>query len=358
MQLNKKAFNKIRIEDVVILLLAVALSFYVVEKSMQSMFVGEGYIWVPGTTAEFKPNSIVLPGVGGVSEFRINNHGYRGSNEYTDNVILTLGGSTTECLYLDQTETWSQKLEYLLNQQNVQYTIWNGGKSGKNSFDHIHDLSLVIDSIPNLKYVVVLMGVNDFLYSISGKDYLNLDKPWYKKTYIYKGASKFKNRFVYPQESTELDYEGFVYQKWRKHRHQAKQIFDTLPDLTEELNLFTENMSHLKDIANEHGAKIVFLTQPTIWRDNLNPYETSLLWMGGTVGFQQGNAAGYYSSSALQKGMRLFNDALIKYCMLNKVKCIDIESSLPKNTSIFYDDCHLNENGSYKVSELVYKGFK
>ena len=45
--------------------------------------------------------------------------------------ILTLGGSSTECLVLDQTEAWPQLLQDRLNETN-KYQVWvgNAGQSG------------------------------------------------------------------------------------------------------------------------------------------------------------------------------------------------------------------------------------
>lgn len=62
------------------------------------------YVWPPKLRKIFKPNPDVMPGISGKSEFAINSQGIRGDELiplYTYR-ILTIGGSTTECLYLDQ----------------------------------------------------------------------------------------------------------------------------------------------------------------------------------------------------------------------------------------------------------------
>src|SRR3989339_1653451 len=68
---------------------------------------------IPQTTITMLPDSSIFPGIHGVSVFKTNKYGIRG-REITamDTLkILTVGGSTTECLYLDQSETWQALLE-------------------------------------------------------------------------------------------------------------------------------------------------------------------------------------------------------------------------------------------------------
>jgi hypothetical protein len=51
--------------------------------------------------------------------------------------------------------------------------------------------------------------------------------------------------------------------------------------------------------------------------------------------------------------MDKYNTLLREICAANDVECIDMESKLEKNTTTFYDDCHLNENGASKVARII-----
>ena len=76
----------------------------------------------------------VLPGVEGPARYWTNSQGIRGDElSPEDNYrILTLGGSSTECLVLDQTEAWPQLLQDRLNDTG-QYQAWvgNAGQAGR-----------------------------------------------------------------------------------------------------------------------------------------------------------------------------------------------------------------------------------
>lgn len=51
--------------------------------------------------------------------------------------------------------------------------------------------------------------------------------------------------------------------------------------------------------------------------------------------------------------MGRYNETLSKVCRAQHVECIDLASLLPKDTSVFYDDIHFNEEGADKVAEIL-----
>ena len=83
------------------------------------------YVWWPNLRKVFHPEPGVMAGVEGEKIFAINSLGLRGDEPSSDDTfrVLALGGSTTECLFLDQEEAWPQRLQTL-------------GKIGFNHIDH------------------------------------------------------------------------------------------------------------------------------------------------------------------------------------------------------------------------------
>jgi hypothetical protein len=57
--------------------------------------------------------------------------------------------------------------------------------------------------------------------------------------------------------------------------------------------------------------------------------------------------------SSLEKEKKMYNEALLSICHNKNVECLDVESQLPKDTSVFYDDVHFNENGSRRVATIL-----
>ena len=66
------------------------------------------YVWPPGMHVTFEPYPRYLPGVEGTANVIISSDGVRGDEigPDTDFKVLVLGGSSSECSYLDQAEAW------------------------------------------------------------------------------------------------------------------------------------------------------------------------------------------------------------------------------------------------------------
>ena len=73
-------------------------------------------VWPPHLETTLHPRPEIMPGVEGPSRFRVNSRGLRGDEppEGDAHRVLCVGGSTTECLYLDQEESWPGLLQTLL----------------------------------------------------------------------------------------------------------------------------------------------------------------------------------------------------------------------------------------------------
>jgi hypothetical protein len=40
-------------------------------------------------------------------------------------------------------------------------------------------------------------------------------------------------------------------------------------------------------------------------------------------------------------------------CRERGLECVDLAAKLPRDTSVFYDDCHFNESGARRVAEVL-----
>ena len=61
----------------------------------------------------------------------------------------------------------------------------------------------------------------------------------------------------------------------------------------------------------------------------------------------------YYSAKALSKGLQLYNQCLKIFCTGKQIQFVDLAAQLPRDTSVFYDDCHFNENGAKQVARII-----
>ena len=88
------------------------------------------------------------------------------------------------------------------------------------------------------------------------------------------------------------------------------------------------------------------ITQPTLYKEDLAPELDQLIWMTTA------------SVSDILKVLNRFNQAMLDLCHRESIDCIDLASRLPKDTSIFYDDCHFNDSGCESVAQVVSEHLK
>src|SRR5215510_916962 len=337
------------------------------------------YFMPPRLIAVFRPHPGIMPGISGDSNFHTNSSGIRGDEfTYQDTYrFLAIGGSTTQCSYLDQTETWTHLVQDSLNRNTQSQKIWvgNGGVSGLTTRHHL----IAMQNLPlremKINAVILLVGINDLSRRLSrDKDYnpeflgnpevkkellyqtftgtyhLYPEDPIYKKTAIWQMMRRTKQ--MMSRKHVE-DEGGRVYITWREHRQCAAEIREALPDLSSALEEYARNINIIIGLPQEKSVRLIFMTQPTMWKTDLPQNLEALLWLGGIGDFQKESGKSYYSVTALEKAMKAYNDTLLRVCRERDQECLDLASILEKDTTVFYDDVHFNESGAQKVAEAL-----
>ena len=100
-----------------------------------------------------------------------------------------------------------------------------------------------------------------------------------------------------------------------------------------------------------NGNRCLFLTQPTMWRSDLNDEEKRLLWFGW-IG-REYDPIGYLTASDAASAMDTYNQELLSVCREDALECLDLAVAIPKDVNSFYDDAHFNESGARAVAEFV-----
>lgn len=288
----------------------------------------------------------------GSSRFEANSFGVRGREPAADDriKILTVGGSTTECLFLDQSEAWPQLLEQNLRASG--YPVWVGSaaQSGRTLTSCLAELPALFRRVPKPKICIFLSGGNDFLRALVPAKPPRQTLGWTRL------IQKIKAGFV-----NDLD-QGVVvvparfagrYNDLRLLRARHKPFRTDLPDLSSALAVYQENILLTADLCRRKGIRPVFLTQPVLWQGGENHKHERLLWMN----MASNDNRVFYSEAALERGIRMFNEALMEVCDTYSLDCMDLSAVLPKTTAVFYDDMHFNESGAAltagRIAELL-----
>jgi lysophospholipase L1-like esterase len=337
------------------------------------------YVWPPRLERTFRPTPEVMPGVSGPSLFRTSSLGLRGDEPSPDAFprVIALGGSTTECLYLDQQEAWPQRLQQLLRETAPGTWVGNAGRSGHSTREHVLQVEALAGREPRPHLVLLMAGVNDLgkrLAQDEAYDPQALDRPgerarlapvafsvlpdgagsnlpWFKQTALWRLASHLRAR--YTEDPRVQKTTGEIYLEWRRRRREASALRDELPDLTSALEEFRRNLATCVRQARAAGAEVVLLDQPALWREDLPSELDARLWMGGVGEYSSTDGCEYYTPGALARGLARYNAAVHEVAAEQGVASIALGEALPRDGTIFYDDVHFTEQGARRVARLV-----
>jgi lysophospholipase L1-like esterase len=340
------------------------------------------FVYPPGLRREFTPREAIMPGVRGVSRFVVNSQGLRGDEPGADDAvrILAVGGSTTQCLYLDQTEAWPQRLQELLTKRLPDGRVWvgNAGKAGRRLPEYRLQLELLLAAHPDLDAIVMLVGANDVNRRLNDDvryEPVDLARPEVREALLDRAFDVRPREYaLLPLRRTAVfglgtrvrkaievrrhwemieDEQGNQYEIWRRRRAGATRIRERLPDMGPALAAYASDLEAVLALSRRHGARVLFMTQPSIYRRDLPEEYARLLWMGWVGERQSDPDQEYYSIGALADAYAAFNERLRDFCDRSGAECLDLEPLLPKDTTSFYDDIHLNESGSEAVARAV-----
>jgi len=337
--------------------------------------------WTPHLKNIFRPNPEAMPGISDPSALVINSQGIRGDEFAPEDTyrILAIGGSTTECLFLDQAETWTALVQKTLNEETRGHHVWvgNAGLSGRNTRHHLVAMTHYPFKDMEIDAVVFLVGANDLLSRLarnkydptawhtphakrtllsetfSGSYIINPKESFFRKTAIWQFMRKGKWALSARVGKKHVqDDAGKGYVTSRQLRKNSISRRNEMPDLSSALKEYALNIHGAIDRAEQNSIRLIFMTQPCLWQANLSSHLDALLWLGQGP-FQTDGSRTYYSPKALEQGMEAYNASLRQVCAERQIECIDLASQLEKDTAVFFDDLHFNESGARKVSHRL-----
>jgi len=330
----------------------------------------------PGTKMVFDLRPWRLPGVSPSVTFSVNALGLRGpmppdgGRVYR---IIALGGSTTECAALDDSQEWPHLLMQAMNDRQKQYFVWvaNAGVSGLTTVDHLSCLGR-LPMLSQADLLIFLIGVNDLQAALEYGGASTQMALEYKAELFAEHAPPgvtpvgglFRRTWVFPLgRDGLLSLVSILRRRWgepapdaapqfsEQSRRRAAGPILPLPDLRIGLDEYAQRVRGLERECRARRLRCVFLTQPSMWRTDLPPAEQGLLWFGA-VG-RQGHPRGYASVADLKRAMDAYNTTLLSVCRQEHLECYDLASFIPKDTSAFYDDVHFNTGGARIVAQFL-----
>jgi len=311
----------------------------------------------------FHTDGQVLPGISGQTRFTTESHGFRFPREIVVPKpagvyrIFCVGGSTTECTYLDDAEAWPARLEAELRRRfsKASIEVINAGFSGMTSSDHVEQIEGQILPL-EADCIVLMAGMNDHLRRASLHE--PSSRSWKRVAMDYSmTARRLIAAWRAVRVSTDnagtyaLDPSGDIYRRARDQCAATAVADDarSFQELPDPLPRFSENVQHIAELCHDRGVALVLVTHPQMYRTTLTPKELGLLWMRSAIQFADRQAPLDWHIAELDR----LNNRTRELARQRGLTLVDAEALLPKSTAAFYDDCHLNVAGAALLAELV-----
>lgn len=293
-----------------------------------------------------------------------NSLGFRGEEPRksfrSDMTVIAVGGSTTECAYLDDTRTWPYLLEKKLSKRFKRLWLNNAGLDGHSTSGHIVLMSDYLSHIKP-KMILFLVGVNE----IETKDFRPgeefIQDSLLTEKYDLSGIEKFfKSTAKYSEISSVL----FNFYRYGKavqrglvhdygYGYDPEYMTEKLEEREKDIARFYKEGSEHEEVDDDYSIQN-FLKHEKY----LNKYEhqlEKLCQISKANGIEPVLITQTSAPYRRMEGLKLYNEVTRKVAKREKVFLIDLAVEMPDNAQYYYDDIHYNEEGAEKVSEIIYR---
>jgi hypothetical protein len=293
--------------------------------------------------------------------FRIDENGFIMPSKIHPDPQLTLaflGGSTTECAYVDEENRFPYLVGRLVEKKTgLRTDSYNAGKAGNTS---LHSLDVLLNKvIPVQPDVAVMMhNVNDLAVLIFEKTYWTKNpyrsplveiKPTFK-TAMRNVEDSFHiiRDLTIPHLSRQLKtfYHYVVGNKSNVDEFKQARGHKIQIDKQKLVSEFSMNLQMFINISRARKITPVLMTMANRLKDQPDPFILSL----ERTTVETGTGLNYKDFKEL---FDLFNQTIREVAAANSVLVIDLDRKVPKEKELMYDFVHLNDAGSKYVSDII-----
>jgi lysophospholipase L1-like esterase len=287
-----------------------------------------------------------------------NSLGFRGPDPPRDFdrrlTVLTIGGSTTESLFLSDGKTWTDRLSRRLSAVVQDAWVNNAGLDGQSTYGHLVLLeSAVIKLRP--KAALFLVGTNDVALDRANTYDSAL-------TSIGSRAARLRAAIVdhsavagvvqnlYRVVSARQRGFGHAEVDPKAARHLVLDeavIRHTLDAQPPFLDQYRQRLVRIAQLCRANQIDPVFITQPALFGDTVDPAT------GVNLSTVQVNGRG--NGTLEWKLLERYNDVTRDVGRDHGVLVVDLARELPKDSRFFYDFLHFTNEGSVVVGDIVFR---
>jgi lysophospholipase L1-like esterase len=258
-------------------------------------------------------------------------------HQHPDLTIAFLGGSTTECTYVDEQARFPYLVGRLLEKEtHLKVNSYNAGRSGNNT---LHSLNVLLNKVVNLKpdIVVMMHNINDLAILMYEKTYWNTNpsrSPIIEKKPNFKTVGKdLEQTFHLIRDLTFPNLSRAIKKMFSFGRKSGGDEFKKVRGRT------------FINICRARGIIPVLMTQPSRLTDHPDPLIKRLMHnLETSQGITYAEFKGAFDR---------LNQTIREVGAKNQVLVIDLAQEIPPVKENICDVAHFNDRGSQLVAARI-----
>jgi len=258
--------------------------------------------------------------------------------------ILTMGGSTTNQLYLPEDRTWQATLERAFKEHGQTVVVANAGIDGQSTVGTLTNLESWISFVPGLKpkIILVYVGINDTNVTgpaIDQLHYSSFSKRWGQSSAIMRLIHTAQGWLKARQAKLNHHPVDYAHAEWTDRPNVADAEADAAKSQPER---YRQRLELIVQRIRALGALPVLVTQAR---------GDSKVESGRVVGLAAPEGRNGVDEYRL---LARFNAVTLDVCRAQGVVCLDLAGELAFAPGDFYDLVHTSPQGAEKVGTWLY----
>ena len=276
-------------------------------------------------------------------------------HEHPDLTLAFLGGSTTECTYVDENLRFPYLAGRLIEAQtHLKVNAYNAGRSGNNT---LHCLNILLNKVVNLKpdIVVLMENINDLAILMYEKTYWNTNpsrSPIQEKLPNFKTVGQDLRQMFYTVRDLTFPNlaraaKGLFHSDRKGRADEFKNVRGQKISIDQDLIVreYTLNLQTFINICRARGITPVLMTQASRMTDNPDPLIKKMMH---NLEVSQG-----ITYAEFKGAFDRLNQTMREVGAKNGVLVIDLAREIPPVKENIADVAHYNDQGSRLVAAQI-----
>jgi hypothetical protein len=266
-----------------------------------------------------------------------------------DLTLVFLGGSTTECLYLEEENRFPYLIGRLIQKDTgLKVNSYNSARSGNNS---LHSIDILLNKVIPIKpnITVMMHNINDLSILLHEKTYWN--KNIFRSPLVEIPEGKSFREFFKTIKNLTIPYLYIYFRDMIKpldefEASRGEKIIIDKEKLTKEFKI---NLEIFISICQAKNMIPVLMTMQNRFKDNPDPF---------IINAMKNVEASGISYKEFKLIFDMFNASIIQIGVLRNVPVVDLAKNVPQEKEYIYDEVHFNDNGSKFAANIIKDSLK